>query len=132
MAGKLVHIKLHTRRSQRVVKESRSLCTCDCRIDNSTIPGLSLWWKYSFMHGCDTSRSNLISVVFQIFGLWSVNFLALFFGCSYNLLWTRFYEMQICFPFTNLSLLINLFPTSNLTHHPRVVGVVSIELTNKE
>ncbi|EOY10084.1 Exostosin family protein isoform 1 [Theobroma cacao] len=31
MAGKLVNIKLHTRRSQRVVKESRSVCTCDCR-----------------------------------------------------------------------------------------------------
>ncbi|CAI0466955.1 unnamed protein product [Linum tenue] len=31
MAGKVVNIKLHTRRSQRVVKESRSICTCDCR-----------------------------------------------------------------------------------------------------
>ncbi|GMN19337.1 hypothetical protein TIFTF001_050917 [Ficus carica] len=36
MAGKLVNIKLHTRRSQRVVKESRSICTCDCRRSNST------------------------------------------------------------------------------------------------
>ncbi|KAI4320652.1 hypothetical protein MLD38_034108 [Melastoma candidum] len=36
MAGKLVNIKLHTRRSQRVVKESRSICTCDCRRANST------------------------------------------------------------------------------------------------
>ncbi|KAA3468531.1 putative arabinosyltransferase ARAD1 isoform X1 [Gossypium australe] len=36
MAGKLVNIKLHTRRSQRVVKESRSVCTCDCRRSNST------------------------------------------------------------------------------------------------
>ncbi|RAL46319.1 hypothetical protein DM860_015312 [Cuscuta australis] len=36
MAGKLVNIKLHTRRSQRVVKESRSLCTCDCRRPNFT------------------------------------------------------------------------------------------------
>ncbi|XP_062147261.1 probable arabinosyltransferase ARAD1 [Alnus glutinosa] len=43
MAGKLVNIKLHTRRSQRVVKESRSLCTCDCRSANFTSPpGLSL------------------------------------------------------------------------------------------
>ncbi|CAI0626250.1 unnamed protein product [Linum tenue] len=31
IAGKVVNIKLHTRRSQRVVKESRSICTCDCR-----------------------------------------------------------------------------------------------------
>ncbi|KAL7003810.1 hypothetical protein U1Q18_004954 [Sarracenia purpurea var. burkii] len=38
MAGKLVNIKLHTRRSQRVVKESRSLCTCDCRRANFTSP----------------------------------------------------------------------------------------------
>lgn len=36
MAGKLVNIKLHTRRFQRVVKESRSICTCDCRRSNST------------------------------------------------------------------------------------------------
>ncbi|KAK4749667.1 hypothetical protein SAY87_027116 [Trapa incisa] len=36
MAGKVVNIKLHTRRSLRVVKESRSLCTCDCRRANST------------------------------------------------------------------------------------------------
>lgn len=41
MAGKLVNIKLHTRRSQRVVKESRSLCTCDCRRANSTSPAFS-------------------------------------------------------------------------------------------
>ncbi|CAL9230584.1 unnamed protein product [Arabidopsis halleri] len=36
MAGKLVNIKLHTRRSQRVVKGSRSLCRCDCWKPNST------------------------------------------------------------------------------------------------
>ncbi|KAG8647927.1 probable arabinosyltransferase ARAD1 isoform X2 [Manihot esculenta] len=36
MAGKLVNIKLHTRRSQRVVKESRSICTCDCKRANFT------------------------------------------------------------------------------------------------
>lgn len=36
IAGKLVDIKLHVRRSQRVVKESRSLCTCECRRANST------------------------------------------------------------------------------------------------
>lgn len=40
MAGKLVNIKLHTRRSQRMVKESRSLCTCECRRANFTSPGL--------------------------------------------------------------------------------------------
>ncbi|KAJ7949874.1 Exostosin family protein [Quillaja saponaria] len=39
MAGKVVNIKLHTRRSQRVVKESRSLCTCECRHPNLTISG---------------------------------------------------------------------------------------------
>lgn len=36
MAGKLVNIKLHTRRLQRVVKDSRSVCTCDCRRANVT------------------------------------------------------------------------------------------------
>ncbi|XP_059304358.1 probable arabinosyltransferase ARAD1 [Lycium ferocissimum] len=39
MAGKLVNIKLHTRRSQRVVKGSRSVCTCECRRPNVTSPG---------------------------------------------------------------------------------------------
>ncbi|GKV07023.1 hypothetical protein SLEP1_g18836 [Rubroshorea leprosula] len=38
MAGKLVNVKLHTRRSQRLVKESRSICTCDCKRANSTGP----------------------------------------------------------------------------------------------
>lgn len=38
MAGKLVNIKLHTRRSQRVVRESRSVCTCDCKRPNFTSP----------------------------------------------------------------------------------------------
>uniref|UniRef100_A0A9I9CIH4 Exostosin GT47 domain-containing protein n=2 Tax=Cucumis melo TaxID=3656 RepID=A0A9I9CIH4_CUCME len=36
IGGKLVNIKLHTRRSQRVVKESRSVCSCDCRRSNFT------------------------------------------------------------------------------------------------
>nr|XP_043616812.1 probable arabinosyltransferase ARAD1 [Erigeron canadensis] len=36
MAGKLMNIKLHIRRSQRVVKESRSICMCDCRRPNIT------------------------------------------------------------------------------------------------
>ncbi|CAA7389058.1 unnamed protein product [Spirodela intermedia] len=36
IAGKLVNIKLHTRRSQRVVNESRRLCTCECRLGNNT------------------------------------------------------------------------------------------------
>lgn len=36
IAGKLVNIKLHIRRSQRVVRESRTLCTCDCRRANTT------------------------------------------------------------------------------------------------
>ncbi|CAI9767782.1 unnamed protein product [Fraxinus pennsylvanica] len=40
MAGKLVNVKLHVRRLQRVVKESRSLCTCECRRPNSTNPPL--------------------------------------------------------------------------------------------
>ncbi|CAK9172456.1 unnamed protein product [Ilex paraguariensis] len=40
LAGKLVNIKLHTRRSQRVVKESRNLCTCDCKRANFTSPAL--------------------------------------------------------------------------------------------
>ncbi|KAL3521762.1 hypothetical protein ACH5RR_019911 [Cinchona calisaya] len=37
IAGKVVNIKLHIRRSQRVVKESRSLCTCECRRPNMTM-----------------------------------------------------------------------------------------------
>ncbi|KAI5657398.1 hypothetical protein M9H77_26191 [Catharanthus roseus] len=41
IAGKLVNIKLHTQRSQRVVKGSRSVCTCDCRHPNSTTSGPS-------------------------------------------------------------------------------------------
>eukprot|EP00262_Sarcandra_glabra_P009978 TRINITY_DN24820_c0_g1_i1.p1 TRINITY_DN24820_c0_g1~~TRINITY_DN24820_c0_g1_i1.p1 ORF type:complete len:263 (-),score=43.68 TRINITY_DN24820_c0_g1_i1:154-876(-) len=36
IAGKLLNIKQHIRRSQRVVKESRGLCTCDCKHANST------------------------------------------------------------------------------------------------
>ncbi|KAK4256147.1 hypothetical protein QN277_009052 [Acacia crassicarpa] len=36
LAGKVVNIKLHLRRSQRVVEGSRSLCTCDCRRANTT------------------------------------------------------------------------------------------------
>lgn len=39
ISGKLVNIKLHIRRSQRVVKGSRSICTCECRSPNSTTPG---------------------------------------------------------------------------------------------
>ncbi|KAF7836567.1 putative arabinosyltransferase ARAD1 [Senna tora] len=46
MAGKVVNIKLHSRRSQRLVEGSRSLCTCECRVTNATktspaLPGLS-------------------------------------------------------------------------------------------
>ncbi|XP_019422356.1 PREDICTED: probable arabinosyltransferase ARAD1 [Lupinus angustifolius] len=41
MAGKLVNIKLHTRRSQRVVEGSRNRCTCECRPSNSTSPTIS-------------------------------------------------------------------------------------------
>ncbi|KAF3564315.1 hypothetical protein DY000_02018802, partial [Brassica cretica] len=36
IAGKLVNIKLHTRRSQRVVNGSKSICRCDCWRANST------------------------------------------------------------------------------------------------
>ncbi|WCJ38823.1 Exostosin family protein [Euphorbia peplus] len=36
MAGKLMNIKLHTRRAERVVRESRSICTCDCKRANTT------------------------------------------------------------------------------------------------
>lgn len=36
IAGKLVNIKLHIRRSQRMVKGSRNLCTCECRPANIT------------------------------------------------------------------------------------------------
>lgn len=37
IAGKLVNIKTHIRRSQRVVKESRSVCSCECRVSNATV-----------------------------------------------------------------------------------------------
>ncbi|KAF7024287.1 hypothetical protein CFC21_036657 [Triticum aestivum] len=36
IAGKLVNIKLHIQRSRRVVRESRSVCTCECRVGNTT------------------------------------------------------------------------------------------------
>ncbi|XP_048602376.1 probable arabinosyltransferase ARAD1 [Brassica napus] len=42
IAGKLVNIKLHTRRSLRVVKGSRSICRCDCWRPNSTTAANSL------------------------------------------------------------------------------------------
>ncbi|KAG0478036.1 hypothetical protein HPP92_012755 [Vanilla planifolia] len=43
IAGKLVNIRLHIRRSQRTVKGSRNLCTCECRTSNqSSVPWLSL------------------------------------------------------------------------------------------
>ncbi|GMH09112.1 hypothetical protein Nepgr_010952 [Nepenthes gracilis] len=38
IAGKLLNIKLHIRRSQRVVPESRSMCTCECRRANFSSP----------------------------------------------------------------------------------------------
>ncbi|GAB4857778.1 hypothetical protein Ancab_015686 [Ancistrocladus abbreviatus] len=38
IAGKLVNIRLQIRRSQCVVPESRSLCTCDCRHANFSSP----------------------------------------------------------------------------------------------
>ncbi|CAI9087037.1 OLC1v1021001C1 [Oldenlandia corymbosa var. corymbosa] len=38
IAGKLGNIKLHIRRSQRVVKESRHICSCECRRPNTTTP----------------------------------------------------------------------------------------------
>ncbi|KAL2921428.1 putative arabinosyltransferase ARAD1 [Bienertia sinuspersici] len=37
IAGKLVNIKLHIRRSQRAVQGSRNLCTCECRVSNSSL-----------------------------------------------------------------------------------------------
>ncbi|CAD5171781.1 unnamed protein product [Musa acuminata subsp. malaccensis] len=36
IAGKLVNIKLQTRRSQRTVEGSRNLCTCECKPGNIT------------------------------------------------------------------------------------------------
>jgi len=36
IAGKLLNIKLQIRRSQRLVRESRSICTCECRVGNTT------------------------------------------------------------------------------------------------
>ncbi|CAH8317021.1 unnamed protein product [Eruca vesicaria subsp. sativa] len=42
MGGKLVNIKLHTKRSQRVVEGSRSICRCDCWRPNSTTASNSL------------------------------------------------------------------------------------------
>ncbi|KAH7284728.1 hypothetical protein KP509_34G068200 [Ceratopteris richardii] len=36
IAGKVVLMKLHIRRSQRVVEGSRDVCTCDCRNGNRT------------------------------------------------------------------------------------------------
>ncbi|XP_020518046.1 probable arabinosyltransferase ARAD1 isoform X3 [Amborella trichopoda] len=36
IAGKVVNIKMHIRRSQRMVKNSRALCTCECQTVNIT------------------------------------------------------------------------------------------------
>lgn len=44
MAGKVVNIKLHSRRSQRVVEGSRNLCTCECRPGNITNTGSIISW----------------------------------------------------------------------------------------
>ncbi|CAN6443259.1 unnamed protein product [Victoria cruziana] len=40
IAGKLLNIKLHIRRSQRMVEGSRNVCTCECRIGNRTTTSL--------------------------------------------------------------------------------------------
>ncbi|XP_047333015.1 probable arabinosyltransferase ARAD1 [Impatiens glandulifera] len=37
IADKRANIRLHIRRSQRVVNESRSICTCDCRVANVSL-----------------------------------------------------------------------------------------------
>ncbi|VVA96283.1 unnamed protein product [Arabis nemorensis] len=37
ISGKVVNMKLHTRRSQRLVKGSQSICRCDCWQPNSTV-----------------------------------------------------------------------------------------------
>ncbi|KAI5387881.1 hypothetical protein KIW84_073827 [Lathyrus oleraceus] len=42
MAGKVVNIKLHSRRSQRVVEGSRNVCTCECRPGNITNTGSTI------------------------------------------------------------------------------------------
>ncbi|XP_051138041.1 probable arabinosyltransferase ARAD1 [Andrographis paniculata] len=39
IAGKVANIKLHVRRAQRVVKGSRSVCSCECRLPNGTSGG---------------------------------------------------------------------------------------------
>ncbi|KAH7677927.1 Xylogalacturonan beta-1,3-xylosyltransferase protein [Dioscorea alata] len=36
IAGKLLNIKLHIRRSQHLLEGSRSICTCECRHSNTT------------------------------------------------------------------------------------------------
>lgn len=36
IAGKLLNIKLHIRRSQHLVEGSRNICTCECRHSNTT------------------------------------------------------------------------------------------------
>ncbi|KAJ0979021.1 hypothetical protein J5N97_014495 [Dioscorea zingiberensis] len=36
IAGKMLNIKLHIRRSQRLVEGTRSVCTCDCKHSNAT------------------------------------------------------------------------------------------------
>ncbi|KAJ0979044.1 hypothetical protein J5N97_014518 [Dioscorea zingiberensis] len=36
IAGKMLNIKLHIRRSQRLVEGSRGVCTCDCKHSNAT------------------------------------------------------------------------------------------------
>ncbi|GAB4857754.1 hypothetical protein Ancab_015662 [Ancistrocladus abbreviatus] len=56
MIGKLVNIRLQIRRSQRVVPESRSLCTCDCRHANFSGPHPISW---------STVVSNIVKMCYQ-------------------------------------------------------------------
>ncbi|WZZ30815.1 hypothetical protein YC2023_014216 [Brassica napus] len=62
IAGKLVNIKLHTRRSQRVVKGSRSICRCDCWRPNSTAsnPLSPLLVAHRHFLMCQNTGGNLI------------------------------------------------------------------------
>lgn len=45
IAGKLLNIKLHIRRSQHLVEGSRNICTCECRHSNTT---RASWSVFSF------------------------------------------------------------------------------------
>lgn len=67
IGGKIVNIKFHIRRSQRVVKESRRLCTCECRRPNITMSSSLAWLLRKFIFYAFNFAPS-----FYLFDVWDV------------------------------------------------------------